>query len=123
MPIDINSTVPLKEVAIYSGTKLYRRFGLNGETHTLQRLLILDEFIHKNLNVIATDMTGRSAMGTTRRNWKPGSPRQVIYCGDHFNACDPTGVLLAHGPFQPQGSYVLPLPVDLAGGTWDGQYT
>eukprot|EP01046_Picozoa_sp_COSAG06_P046544 COSAG06_NODE_6608_length_2857_cov_1.439811_1_plen_906_part_10 len=118
--LDVNSTQPLKEVAVYSGTKLYRRFSFDGKATMMQRLLLLDEFIHKNLNVVVTDVAGNSAMGTTRRNWKPGSPRQIIYCGDHFNACDPTGVLLAHGPFSPQGSYVLPLPVDLAGGTWDG---
>ena len=87
LPINIKSSLPLKQVAIYSGTKLYRRFGFSdGKTTSMQRLLLLDEFIHKNLNVIATDTAGNFALGTTRRNWKPGSPRQVIYCGDHFNA-------------------------------------
>ena len=119
-PLSINSTVPLKEVVIYSGTKVWRRFSFDGTTKVLQRLLLLNGFVHKNLNLVARDVEGNIAMGTTRRNWKAGSPRQIIYCGDHFNACDPTGVLLAHGPFRPLASYILPLPGDIAGGTWDG---
>jgi hypothetical protein len=119
-PVSINSTVPLKEVIIYSGTKVFRRFSFDGTTKVLQRLLLLDEFVHKNLNLVVRDVEGGVAMGTTRRNWKPGSGRQIIYCGDHFNACDPTGVLLARGPFRPLASYVVPLPGDIAGGTWDG---
>ena len=65
--LDVNSTQPLKEVAVYSGTKLYRRFSFDGKATVMQRLLLLDEFIHKNLNVVVTDVAGNSAMGTTRR--------------------------------------------------------
>ena len=122
LPLSVSSDVPLAEIGLYNGRILFRRFTFPAETPTtmFQRLLMLDGFIHRNLNIVIRDVNGGQTLASTRRNWKPGSARSVIFCGDHFNACDSNGVLLAHGVFRPSSAMVTVLPPDIAGETWDG---
>jgi hypothetical protein len=115
--IDVTAERGLKEIAIYNGRELFRRFLCHGERR-FQETLLLDACVHKNLVLIATDQNGGRAVSFARRCWKEGSPAPV-FCSDHINDCR-SRVLLAHGPMPAFVTWVEPLPVDVAGNTWDG---
>jgi hypothetical protein len=113
-PLSVSSGTALSEVLLYNGRDLYRRFVIGGKAKSFNRLLLLDSFVHRNINIVVTDVNGGTGLAHTRRWWKPGSPRSVIFCGDHFNACDSNGVLLAHGPTRMLSAAVNEVPPDFA---------
>ena len=104
----------LKEVSIFNGRELFRRFEVNGPH--LFRTLLLDADLHKTLVLVATDVDGNVAVANAARSWKAGS-NAVIFCGDHTNDCGP-GNLLAHGPMYCEVAMVPSLAEP--GATWDG---
>ncbi|MBI4025415.1 MAG: hypothetical protein HY360_10580 [Verrucomicrobia bacterium] len=108
----------LKEIAIYNGRELFRRFLFNGEKEVCTTL-ILNGTVQRNLVVVATDLKGGQAVSFARRAWKEGG-RQPVFCSDHVNDCKSGGMLLAHGPNPMIVHWVVPLPDDIAGATWDG---
>ena len=116
--LSVSSPAGLHSVSIYNGARLFRRFLLDGQGHFF-RTLLLDAFIHRNLVVIATDKTGKTALSFPRRSWK-GGVRSVEYCGDHCNDCQSLAFLAARGPYSPTNAFQTPLPVEIAGVTWDG---
>ena len=71
----------LREVAIYNGRELFRRFQVNAPH--LFRTLLLDADLHKTLVLVATDAAGNVALANAARSWKAGS-NAVIFCGDHL---------------------------------------
>ncbi|MFP4028524.1 MAG: hypothetical protein ACLFWL_12095 [Candidatus Brocadiia bacterium] len=69
--------------------------------------------------LVAEDTEGHSAVSTPRRCWKSGG-RAVVFCGDHVNDCKSGGMILGRGPVSLISHWVVPLPPDIAGNTWDG---
>ena len=111
----VSSDKGLKEISIYDGRKLFRRFLPNGAKHFSEKL-ILNGTIMKNLVVVAEDTAGGKALSFARRSLKY-DVRSLGYCGDHFN----------DGPMRSfHGVGTLPvcsapeLPNEVAGFTWDG---
>jgi hypothetical protein len=104
----------IKEVAIYNGRELFRRFEVNGPH--LFRTLVLDADLHKTLVIVVTDTEGGTALGNAARSWKAGS-NAVIFCSDHTNDC---GRILAHGAMYSEVSMLPQLSLDEGGMTWDG---
>ena len=51
----------IKEVALYNGRELFRRFEVNGPH--LFRTLLLNGYLHKTLVIVATDAEGNVAVG------------------------------------------------------------
>jgi len=117
-PLHVTSQVGLKEIVIYDGREVFRRFQLNGEKDFNQKL-VLDGTIMKNLVVIAEDVKGGKAISFARRSFKYGID-SLTYCADHFN--DYGGGMLKsfHGPGPLPVAAAPELPTDVAGATWDG---
>ncbi|NOX53153.1 MAG: hypothetical protein GXP27_01685 [Planctomycetes bacterium] len=112
-PLEVTSDVGLKEIRIYNGRRLFRRF-LPGGAKRYRQTLWLPGSVYRILTLVAEDVQGRRAVAFARRHWKVSVPKPV-YCGDHVNDC---GVgYLAHGPGQFRTNVY---PEILAGGTWDG---
>jgi hypothetical protein len=80
----------IKEVAIFNGRELFRRFEVNGPH--LFRTLVLDANLHKTLVIVVTDTEGGTALGNSLSSYKPGS-NAVVFCGDHTNDCGVSGHL------------------------------
>lgn len=120
MPSDIyiKSDVGLKEIRIYNGKQLYRRFVLNGEKEYSQTL-VLDGTVQKNLVIVAEDIRGGKAVSFPRRCWKDGA-FGITFCSDHVNSYIEGMLPLAHGPYWYPINRPPELPVDIAGFTWDG---
>ncbi|MHB9134043.1 MAG: CehA/McbA family metallohydrolase domain-containing protein [Armatimonadota bacterium] len=115
-PISITSEKGLREIRIYNGEKLFRRFILNGEKE-FNQVLVLDGSVQKNLVLIAEDLLGGKAVSFARRCWTDGilSPS---FCSDHVN--DGSFMFLAHGPYDLPFNILPALPLSIAGDTWDG---
>lgn len=110
-PIHVTSDVGLKEVAIYDGTALFRRFLLNGEKE-FKETLFLNGTVQMNLVLIAEDVKGGKAVSYARRTRKVGDVYE--YCGDRVNVGD---MFMFHGPGMIR---VLQTPAIFGGYTWDG---
>jgi hypothetical protein len=91
-PCWVTSDVGLKEIRIYNGQTLYRRF-LPGGAKEFKAVLALDATVQKNLVLVAEDMKGGKAVTAARRNNKCGLG--IEYCGDHVNA---GSMVSCHGP-------------------------
>jgi len=116
--ISLKSEKGLKEVRIYNGQDLYRRFILNGEKEW-EDTLFLEGAVQKNLILIAEDVAGGKAVSFARRCWKD-SGKEVVFCSDHVNDCKSYGMMLARGPAAVPATVSPMIPVDIAGYTWDG---
>jgi len=116
--ISVKSDKGLKEIEIYNGDALYRRFILDGEKEW-ERMLYLEGAVQKNLVLIASDVNGRKAVSFARRCWKDSS-KEVAFCSDHVNDCKSYGMLLARGPASVPTTLAPSLPNDTIGNTWDG---
>ncbi|MCM8768184.1 MAG: hypothetical protein NC911_00640 [Candidatus Omnitrophica bacterium] len=116
--IDVKSDIGLKEIRIYNGQELFRRFKFNGEKEYVQTF-VLDGTVQKNLVLIAEDLKGGKAVSFPRRNWKDGA-LSVSFCSDHVNAYIDGILPLAHGPYWYPINRAPTLPVNIAGDTWDG---
>jgi len=116
--ISVASKKGLKEIRIYNGEELFRRFLFNGQKE-FNQTLVLDGTIQKDLVLVAEDVAGGRAVSFARRCWKDGG-REVVFCSDHVNDCKSGGMLLGRGPVAMLVTWCPPLPVDIAGGTWDG---
>lgn len=113
-PIEVTADAGLREIRIYDGQNLFRRFKLNGEK-SFKELLHLEGSVQRNLVLVAEDRAGGRAVSFARRSWKDGSLAPV-FCNDRINDCG--NMLLARGPF---GLAVLRTPeVPDPGYTWDG---
>lgn len=113
--IAVTATNGLKEVAIYNGRDLFRRF-LPGGAKEFSATLILNATVHRNMVLVATDVKGGKAVSFARRAWKEGA-RSPTFCSDHVN----DGYMsLAHGPMPTRVHFCPGLPDDVAGVTWDG---
>lgn len=113
-PIDVASDAGLKEIRIYNGRELFRRF-LPGGAKTFQTTLYLSGVVQRSMVLVADDVKGGRAVSFALRSYKEGS-RCPVFCGDHVNDCG--YMLLAHGPVWPS-FFAVPV-VPQAGGTWDG---
>jgi len=110
-PIHVTSDVGLKQIDIYDGQNLFRRFQLNGAKEFKTRLL-LNGTVQRNLVLIAEDVAGGKAVSYARRTRKFGDMPE--YCGDRVNIGD---MFMAHGPTPTR---FLMTPAIHAGLTWDG---
>ena len=117
-PLHVTSQVGLKEIVIYDGRNVFRRFVCDGEKD-FNKKLILGGTVMKNLVVIAEDVKGGKAISFARRSYKYDVDA-ISYCGDHIN--DYGGAMLKsfHGPGPLPVAVAPELPVDVAGVTWDG---
>ena len=117
MPSPLSVVAPrgLKEIRLYNGQQLFRRF-LPGGAKEFHQTLVLDGTVQKNIVLVAEDMAGGKAVTFARRCWKDGS-LAVSFCSDHVN--DGT-MALAHGPYSYPVIRHPALPTDIAGDTWDG---
>jgi len=91
-PIHVTSDVGLKEIRIYDGTDLYRRFVTNGAKE-FRETLVLDGTVQRNLVLIAEEVDGGKAISYARRTRKIGDMPE--YCSDRVNI---GSMYLAHGP-------------------------
>ena len=114
-PLAVESDKGLREIRIYNGRELFRRF-LPGGAKEFRQTLVLDGTIQKNLVVVAEDVEGHKAVTFARRCWKDGALAST-FCSDHVN--DGT-MALAHGPYNYAWIRNPSLPADVAGDTWDG---
>ena len=113
-PIYVTSARGLREVRLYDGQQLYRRFPLNGD-RVFSTILQLEGTLQRNLVLIAEDVAGGQAVSAARRSWKDGSLAPV-FCSDRINDCG--NMLMAHGPYPMP---VLRTPeISDPGFTWDG---
>ena len=113
-PIYVTSDKGLREVRLYDGQQLYRRFPLNGAP-VFSTILQLEGTIQHDLVLIAEDVAGGQAISAARRSWKDGSLAPV-FCSDRINDCG--NMLMAHGPYPMP---VLRTPeISDPGFTWDG---
>ena len=85
----------LREIRIYDGERLFRRFVLNGE-QVFSTVLHLEASVQRNLVLVAEDRGGGEAVSVARRSWKDGSLTPV-FCSDRINDCG--NMFLARGPF------------------------
>jgi hypothetical protein len=116
----VRSDVGLKEVRIYDGERLFRRFLLDGDEE-FRETLVLDGTVQRNLVLIAEDVQGGRAVSFARRSWKVGTG--VEFCSDRVNSCSPSHagtMVMIHGANQLPLGATPGLPVDVLGGTWDG---
>jgi hypothetical protein len=114
-PLCVVSAKGLKELRIYNGQHLFRRF-LPGGAKEFRQTLVLDGSVQKDLVLVAEDVEGKKAVSFARRSWFDGGPA-AVFCSDHVN--DGT-MALAHGPMWYSLIRHPYLPADLAGDTWDG---
>ncbi len=114
-PLAVVSERGLKEICIYNGQQLFRRFLPEGAKE-FRRTLVLDGTVQKNLVLVAEDLQGKRAISFARRCWKDGA-LAPSFCSDHVN--DGT-MALTHGPFSYSWIRNPALPTDVAGDTWDG---
>ena len=111
-PIHVTSERGLREITIYNGRDLFRRFRPAGEKE-FRKTLLLNATVHKNLVLVAEDVDGGKAVSFARRCWKVG--HGLAFCGDRVNDCG--DMLLAHGA---GGMRVTFSPRIHGGATWDG---
>lgn len=114
-PLWVVAEKGIKEIRLYNGQELFRRF-LPGGKKEFQQVLVLDGTVQKNLVAVVEDLDGKRAISFARRCWKDGS-LAVSFCSDHVN--DGT-MALAHGPYAYPCIRHPFLPNDIAGDTWDG---
>ncbi|MEI6424494.1 MAG: hypothetical protein WCP55_19915, partial [Lentisphaerota bacterium] len=84
----------LKEICVYEGTNLFRRFLPNGAKEFTTRLF-LSGSLYRLMSVVATDVKGGKAVSSPLRGWNDGSPA-AVFCSDHVN--DGGGMKLFRGP-------------------------
>ena len=113
-----HSDAGIKEVRIYNGTELYRRF-LPGGAKDFAIRLYLSAVLQMTLGVEVEDVNGKIATAFPYRCHKTDK-LYVSFCGDHVNDCGGSAsiVKMAHGPFWPHAysNAYMPDP----GLTWDG---
>jgi len=114
VPIRVESTAGLKEIRVYNGSHLYRRFLLGGQRQ-FEELLELPASVQRTLILVAEDVEGGRSVSTALRTWKGGG-LAPIFCADRINHCD-SNPLLAKGPGSIE---VAATPKIEAGYTWDG---
>ena len=113
--ISVSSDKGIKDVSIWKGRALYRRY-LPAGNRSFHRTLLLPGEIQKDLVLIAQDIDGGRSVSFEHKNWKDGQGAPV-FCGDHVND---GSMKLFHGPGGLAISNVNPLPTQVAGNTWDG---
>lgn len=117
-PVLVQADKGLREIRIYNGAELFRRF-LPGGANEWGATLVLDGRVQRNLVMIVEDIAGGTAVSFARRCWKDGG-REVVFCSDHVNDCKSGGMLLGRGPLGMLVNWPPPLPHPIAGDTWDG---
>jgi hypothetical protein len=112
------SDAGIKEVRIYDGSDLYRRF-LPGGAKDFSIRLYISAFLQQNLGLEVEDINGKVATSFPYRSMK-NDKLYVSFCGDHVNDCggSVSVVKMAHGPFS-LGTYSPAYTPD-PGTTWDG---
>jgi hypothetical protein len=113
-PLDVTSDVGLKEIRLYNGPTLFRRFLCQGAKEFKVEMLY-PGVLHQDVVLIAEDVNGGKAVTYPVINYKEGA-KGPIFCSDHVNDC--ASMLLGHGSVWTQFPFV-PLVPD-SGGTWDG---
>ncbi len=115
--LEVSAAAGLKEIALYNGPELFRRFLPNG-AKTFSQTLLLNASNQRDLVLIATDGKGGQAISFARRCWKDGTLAPT-FCSDHVNSYSEY-IVFAHGPNPMVVTRAEPLPQDIAGVTWDG---
>ena len=113
--LHVRSDVGLKEVALYDGERLFRRF-LPGGAKELEKKLFFSGEERRTISVVATDLNGGQAVNAPRSCLKDGQ-MTAAFCGDHVNDCT-QGNKLAHGVHWPP--FFLSAIIPDAGNVWDG---
>jgi hypothetical protein len=113
-PVHVTSDVGLKEIRIYDGRNLFRRFICNG-AKDFETTLFFPGVVQRSMVLVADDIKGGRAESFAYRQYKEGTICP-IFCSDHVNDC--AGMRLAHGEHWPM-FFMTPV-VPNAGGTWDG---
>jgi len=113
-PIHVSSLVGLKEIRIYNGRDLFRRFLCRG-VKDFKTTLLLSGVVQRSMVLVAEDIKGGVATSFAHRSYKEGA-FVPIFCSDHVNDC--AAMLLSHGPHWPYLFRTAAVPN--AGATWDG---
>ncbi len=116
--LHVTSDVGLREIRVFNGDRVIRRF-LPGGDREFRQVLHLPGHIQATMSVVATDLEGDQAVSFSRRCWRSGS-FGIAFCGDHVNDCKSGGMLLGRGPNTMLAFWCPVLPEQLAGFTWDG---
>ena len=104
----VTSEAGLKEIVIYTETRPYRRFLLNG-AQELHKVFQWGYDRHREMVMVVTDVNGNRAVSTSRSLWADANAN--TWCGDRQNGELWHGPLTFPGPRRPQFS---------TGPTWDG---
>jgi hypothetical protein len=104
----------LKEISIYEGDRLFRRF-LPGGAKEFSTRLFLSGSLQRNMSVVATDVKGGKSVSFPLRGWNDGAPA-CVFCGDHVNDCG--GMQLFRGPGWQRHNAIPQIPEP--GAAWDG---
>ncbi|HCD31308.1 MAG TPA: hypothetical protein DER01_02810 [Phycisphaerales bacterium] len=91
--LEVTSKVGLKEICIYDGDRLFRRY-LPGGKKTFQKRLFFSGSLQRTMSVVATDKQENKAVSFPLRGWNDGGP-SIIFCADHVNEGE---MKLFHGP-------------------------
>src|SRR4030095_12601726 len=94
-PLYVSAAKGLREIRIYDGERLFRRFVLHGE-QVFNTVLHLESSVQRNLVLVAEDVAGGQAVSAARRSWKDGG-LSPVFCSDRINDCG--NMTLARGPF------------------------
>jgi hypothetical protein len=113
-PVRVTSAVGIREIRIYDGERLFRRFLLQG-AREFEQVVEIPASLQHTLVLVAEDVDGGRTVSTALRAWKGGGVAP-IFCGDRINHCD-ANPLMAKGPGSIE---VDPTPRIQAGYTWDG---
>lgn len=109
--LHVKSEIGLKDISIYNGRRLFRRFLPNG-AREFKEILQLNNVLEKHLAVVVEDVKGNKAVSYARNCWK--GDWGGGYCTDHVNQGDG---FLAKG----QTSFLMGREPEVFGGfTWDG---
>jgi len=115
--LEVNSPAGIREIALYDGERLFRRFEPKGQPKEFFVRLFLDGELQRNVTAIVTDTRGRKSVSFPLRTWKEASSAP-LFCGDHVNDCRSINMKFGRGPLWPRTYFDAIVPD--AGITWDG---
>ncbi|MBI4025733.1 MAG: hypothetical protein HY360_12185 [Verrucomicrobia bacterium] len=116
MPLSVTAEKGIKELRIYNGAHLFRRFLCDGAKE-FNQTLVLNGTVQRSLVLVAEDMGGGKAVSFASFSRCEGSLAPT-YCSDHMN--DGARALLVHGTYNLPINRSPLLPAAICGDTWDG---
>lgn len=115
--LEVSSPDGIREIALYDGEKLFRKFTPQNQPKDFFVRLFLNGELQRNITAVVTDGKGRKSVSFPLRTWKEGSSAP-LFCGDHVNDCRSINMKFGRGPLWPRTYFDAIVPD--AGITWDG---